>query len=77
MEAKSRSCCSIDSWGQGGKGNEGVTGLVKQLEYSIGYVELVYALQNKLQYAFVKNADGEFVKPSLEALSKAAEQSVK
>ncbi len=62
--------------GQGGKGNEGVTGLVKQLEYSIGYVELVYALQNKLQYALVKNADGEFVKPSLEALSKAAEQSV-
>lgn len=62
--------------GQGGKGNEGVTGLVKQLEYSIGYVELVYALQNKLQYAYVKNADGEFVKPSLEALSKAAEQSV-
>jgi phosphate transport system substrate-binding protein len=62
--------------GQGGKGNEGVTGLVKQLEYSIGYVELVYAMQNKLQYALVKNADGEFVKPSLEALSKAAEQSV-
>ncbi|MBK6878234.1 MAG: phosphate ABC transporter substrate-binding protein PstS [Ignavibacteria bacterium] len=62
--------------GQGGKGNEGVTGLVKQLEYSIGYVELVYAMQNKLQYAYVKNADGEFVKPSLDALSKAAEQSV-
>lgn len=62
--------------GQGGKGNEGVTGLVKQLEYSIGYVELVYALQNQLQYALVKNAEGEFVKPSLEALTKAAEQSV-
>ncbi|MBX7042580.1 MAG: phosphate ABC transporter substrate-binding protein PstS [Ignavibacteria bacterium] len=62
--------------GQGGKGNEGVTGLVKQLEYSIGYVELVYALQNKLQYALVKNSEGEFVKPSLDALTKAAEQSV-
>ncbi|MDQ3193712.1 MAG: phosphate ABC transporter substrate-binding protein PstS, partial [Bacteroidota bacterium] len=41
--------------GQGGKGNEGVTGLVKQLEYSIGYVELIYALQNKLKYANIKN----------------------
>ena len=62
--------------GQGGKGNEGVTGLVKQLEYSIGYVELIYALQNKLKYANVKNKEGEFVSPSLESLSKAAEQSL-
>lgn len=61
--------------GQGAKGNEGVTGLVKQLEYSIGYVELVYALQNKLQYANVKNAAGEFITPTLEALSKAADVS--
>lgn len=62
--------------GQGGKGNEGVTGLVKQLEYSIGYVELIYALQNNLKYANVKNAEGEFIAPSLESLTKAAEQSV-
>lgn len=62
--------------GQGGKGNEGVTGLVKQLEYSIGYVELIYALQNNLKYANVKNQDGQFVAPNLESLTKAAEQSV-
>lgn len=62
--------------GQGGKGNEGVTGLVKQLEYSIGYVELIYALQNNLKYANVKNTEGEFVSPNLESLTKAAEQSV-
>ncbi|HMS65667.1 MAG TPA: phosphate ABC transporter substrate-binding protein PstS [Ignavibacteria bacterium] len=62
--------------GQGGKGNEGVTGLVKQLEYSIGYVELIYALQNKLKYANVKNTEGEFISPNLESLTKAAEQSV-
>jgi len=62
--------------GQGGKGNEGVTGLVKQLEYSIGYVELVYALQNKLKYAEIKNADGEFILPTLETLTNAADNSI-
>ncbi len=62
--------------GQGGKGNEGVTGLVKQLEYSIGYVELIYALQNNLKYANVKNQEGQFVAPNLESLTKAAEQSI-
>lgn len=60
--------------GQGGKGNEGVTGLVKQLEYSIGYVELVYALQNNLKYANIKNSEGEYIAPTLESLTKAAEQ---
>lgn len=59
--------------GQGGKGNEGVTGVVKQLEYSIGYVELIYALQNKLKYANVKNAEGEYITPSLESVTKAGE----
>lgn len=59
--------------GQGGKGNEGVTGVVKQLEYSIGYVELIYALQNKLKYANIKNAEGDFVTPSLESVTKAGE----
>ena len=59
--------------GQGGKGNEGVTGVVKQLEYSIGYVELIYAIQNKLNYASVKNAEGEFIAPTLESVTKAAD----
>jgi phosphate transport system substrate-binding protein len=59
--------------GQGGKGNEGITGVVKQLEYSIGYVELIYALQNNLKYANIKNAVGEFVTPSLESVTKAGD----
>ncbi|HAY35255.1 MAG TPA: phosphate ABC transporter substrate-binding protein PstS [Ignavibacteria bacterium] len=62
--------------GQGGKGNEGVTGLVKQLEYSIGYVELVYALQNKLEYAKIKNSEGEYILPTLESLTNAADNSI-
>lgn len=57
--------------GQGAKGNEGVTGSVKQLPYSIGYVELIYALQNKLNYANIKNDAGEFVTPSLETVTNA------
>ena len=59
--------------GQGGKGNEGVTGVVKPLEYSIGYVELIYALQNNLKYANIKNPAGEFVTPSLESVTKAGD----
>ncbi|HVI24240.1 MAG TPA: phosphate ABC transporter substrate-binding protein PstS [Myxococcales bacterium] len=58
--------------GLGGKGNEGVTGLVKQNEGGIGYVELAYANQNKLPVAEMKNHDGTWVKPSLEAVSAAA-----
>ena len=58
--------------GPGGKGNEGVTGLVKQTPGAIGYVELAYANQNKLPMAALKNKDGNFVKPSLEATSAAA-----
>jgi phosphate transport system substrate-binding protein len=49
---------------------------VKQLEYSIGYVELIYALQNNLKYANVKNQEGQYVAPTVESLTKAAEQSV-
>jgi phosphate transport system substrate-binding protein len=62
------------SWpaGLGGKGNEGVTGLVKQNEGGIGYVELAYANQNKLPSAELKNAAGVWVKPTLEAVSAAA-----
>ena len=48
--------------GVGGKGNEGVAGLVKQTPGSIGYVELIYAIQNKIDYGSVQNMDGEFVR---------------
>jgi len=57
--------------GIGGKGNEGVAGQVKQTPGSIGYVELIYAVQNKMPYADVKNAAGEFVKPTLESVTAA------
>ncbi len=58
--------------GLGGKGNEGVTGLVKQAEGAIGYVELAYANQNKLPAAELKSHDGQWVKASLESVSAAA-----
>jgi phosphate transport system substrate-binding protein len=58
--------------GLGGKGNEGVAGLVKQTPNSIGYIELIYAVQNNIPYGSVKNAAGEFVKPSLAGVSAAA-----
>lgn len=58
--------------GLGGKGNEGVTGLVKQSPNSIGYVELIYALSNKLPFGDVKNQAGIFVTPSLESVTAAA-----
>jgi phosphate transport system substrate-binding protein len=62
------------SWpvGLGGKGNEGVTQQVKQLEGTLGYVELVYAASNRLPVAMVKNAAGQFVEPTLEAVTAAA-----
>ena len=58
--------------GLGGKGNEGVAGLVKQSPGSIGYVELIYALQNKIAFSPVKNAAGEYVNASLASVSGAA-----
>jgi phosphate transport system substrate-binding protein len=58
--------------GLGGKGNEGVSGLVKQQPNSIGYVELAYAVQNKLAYGDVKNAAGSFVKADLASVTEAA-----
>jgi phosphate transport system substrate-binding protein len=58
--------------GVGGKGNEGVSGLVKQTPGSIGYVELIYALQNKIDYGSVQNQAGEFVKASVPAVTAAA-----
>ena len=69
--------CSSDlsvNWptGVGGKGNEGVAGLVAQTPGSIGYVELIYALQNKMSYGPVQNAAGEFVKASVDSVTAAA-----
>ena len=61
--------------GIGGKGNEGVTGQVKQTPNTIGYVELAYAVQNKLPVAQVKNASGNFVTPSIAAVTAAASAS--
>ena len=58
--------------GVGGKGNEGVAGLVTQTPGSIGYVELIYALQNKISYGPVQNMAGEFVKASIESVTAAA-----
>lgn len=57
--------------GIGGKGNEGVSGQVKQTPGAIGYVELIYALQNKMPYADIKNAAGQFVKPTIESVTAA------
>jgi phosphate transport system substrate-binding protein len=58
--------------GLGGKGNEGVTGLVKQTPNSIGYIELIYAVQNKIAYGNVQNAAGKFVKADLASVTAAA-----
>jgi phosphate transport system substrate-binding protein len=58
--------------GLGGKGNPGVAGLVKQMPGSIGYVELIYALQNKMPYGTVKNEKGRFVTPTIASTSLAA-----
>jgi len=58
--------------GMGGKGNEGVAGQVRQLQGSIGYVELIYAVQNKITYGSVRNAAGNFVKATLEGVTEAA-----
>lgn len=59
--------------GVGSPGNEGVAGVVKSTPYSIGYIELAYAFQNGMSYAFVQNGDGTaFVEPSLESIGAAA-----
>jgi phosphate transport system substrate-binding protein len=58
--------------GMGGKGNEGVSGLIRQLSGSIGYVELIYAIQNNIPYGSVKNSSGVFIKASLESVTAAA-----
>ncbi len=58
--------------GLGGKGNEGVSGQIKQTPNSIGYIELIYAVQNKLAYGRVKNSSGSFVKADLAGVTAAA-----
>jgi phosphate transport system substrate-binding protein len=58
--------------GVGGKGNEGVAGLVKQTPGAIGYVELIYAIQNDISFGDVQNHDGKFVRASLESVTEAA-----
>jgi len=58
--------------GLGGKGNEGVTGLVKQTPGAIGYIELIYAVQNNIPYGKVQNASGKFVKADLAGVTAAA-----
>ena len=65
---------SSPAWpvGVGGKGNEGVAGLVRQLPGAVGYVELIYALQNKMSYGEVKNAAGNWTKATIEGVTEAA-----
>ena len=62
------------SWpvGVGGKGNEGVAGLIRQLPGAIGYVELIYALQNHIAFGAVKNSAGNFITASIEGVTEAA-----
>lgn len=62
------------SWkkGLGGKGNEAIAGLVRQMPGSIGYVELIYALQNKIPYGSIRNASGKYVKASIEGVAASA-----
>jgi phosphate transport system substrate-binding protein len=63
--------------GLGAKGNEGVAGQIKQTPNSIGYIELIYAVQNKMSYGKVKNPAGVFVKASLASVTAAASGAVK
>ncbi len=59
--------------GLGGKGNEGVAGVVKQTPYALGYVELAYALTNKMPFGYVRNKAGQFVPPTLSSTSRAVD----
>jgi len=63
--------------GAGGKGNEGVTQVVQSTRGAIGYIELAYALQNKIPFALIKNTDGQFVKASPASTSAAGEAAVR
>ena len=63
--------------GVGQKGNEGVAGMVRQSPNSFGYVELIYAIQNKMSYGSVKNASGKYIKATPDAVTAAAEAAAK
>lgn len=63
--------------GIGQKGNEGVAGMVRQSPYSFGYVELIYAVQNKMPFGAVRNAAGKFTKASTEGVTEAAAAAAK
>ena len=63
---------SSDWQGTTGKGNEGVAGMIRNLPGSVGYIELIYALQNKIDYGSVKNSSGQFIKASLDSTTAAA-----
>ncbi len=79
-EWKSRVGADKDvSWpaGIGGKGNEGVASQVSQVEGAIGYNEIAYALENKMQYARIRNAEGVYITPDLENVTAAAQNSAK
>ena len=58
--------------GLGGKGNEGVAGMIRQMKGGIGYIELIYAVQNGIQYGVVRNASGNYIKASLASVTAAA-----
>ena len=58
--------------GLGGKGNEGVAGLIERIPNSIGYIELIYAVQNHILYGDVKNSSGNFIKADLKSVTAAA-----
>ncbi|MCX7798635.1 MAG: phosphate ABC transporter substrate-binding protein PstS [Melioribacter sp.] len=63
--------------GLGGKGNEGVTGVIKQTDGAIGYIELAYAVKNKLPYALIKNKSGNFVEANFKSVTAAAAGAIK
>jgi phosphate transport system substrate-binding protein len=58
--------------GVGGKGNEGVSGMIRQLPGSVGYIEVIYALQNKIAFGPVRNSSGQFIKADLGSITAAA-----
>lgn len=68
-------CNTSVNWpiGLGGKGNEGVTGVIKQSEGAIGYIELAYAVKNKLPFALIKNKAGNFVEANFKTVSAASD----
>ncbi len=78
-EWKAKGAATSISWpvGIGGKGNEGVAGFVRQTPNSIGYVELIYAAQNKMAYGQVQNSTGKFIKADLASVTAAAAGAVK